>query len=279
MLGMMALTSLTPLTTRPCRGDDSQATPEGITVTGVGTVKAHPSVAEIRGTISGAAELAADANVKYLDERKKAIESLDALKNPDLSVEPQGPLINQAVDAAAQMRMMQGMGGAVGKPQVQVTQDLKLTLKNIDKLEPDKLVETIVKIIDAGRDAGIQVGPPPPRNFYQLQMEAQNGGSGDSLVVFKLPDTTQVEREAYGKAVDDARTRAALIANLNGVKLGRVRSVEVEDSGGGPPANSDGVSAQPADEKSLESALLTEIPVTVRLTITFEIVPATQPSN
>jgi uncharacterized protein YggE len=248
----------------------ADATSSGITVTGVGTVKIRPSVAEIRSTVSGDGELAADANVKYLDARKKAIASIDAMKNPDLSVEPQGPLLEQATDPAAQMRMAQGMSTDTGKQHVRINEDLKIRLNNIDKLDPAKLVETVVKIVDAGRDAGLQMGPPPAMNYYQMQMQAQNGG-GDAIVTFELPDKTKVEREAYQKAVEDARAKAQRIADLTGIKLGKVLSVvDQETQNNGPQNPYINVPPEPNDNH-LQSAVLTEIPVTVHLEVKFDI--------
>ena len=53
-----------------------------------------------------------------------------------------------------------------------------------------------MKLIDTSRDAGLTIGPPPATNYYQMQIEAQNGGA-DSLVSFKIPDITDVQNEAY----------------------------------------------------------------------------------
>ena len=63
------------------------AADEGISVTGVATVKAKPTEVEIDGTISGEGELANDASVKYHDSKKKATAAIDNLKNPDLTLE------------------------------------------------------------------------------------------------------------------------------------------------------------------------------------------------
>jgi uncharacterized protein YggE len=252
---------------RPCAADDN---PPGITVTGEGTVKARPSTAEILATVTGEGELAADANVKYADARKKAVDAINAMNNPDLSVELQGPVIEQATDPAAQMRMMNGMGTDNGKQQVRVSESMKVLLKNIDKLDPAKLVQTVVKIVDAGRDAGLQVGPAPAQNYYQLQMQAQSG-TGSSIVTFELPDKSKVEEEAYQKAVEDARTKAQRIADLSGVKLGRVLSVTDQETAGNAIPNPYINIPAPPDDKQLQTAALTEIPVNVRLIVRFEI--------
>ena len=251
----------------PCAADDNTT---GITVTGQGTVKARPSEAEILATVSGEGELAADANVKYIDARKKAVDSINAMNNSDLSVELQGPVIEQATDPAAQMRMMQGMGTDTGKQQVRVSENLKVLLKNIDKVDPAKLVQTIVKIVDAGRDAGLQVGPAPAQNYYQMQMQAQSG-TGASIVTFELPDKSQAEQEAYQKAIEDARTKAQRIADLSGIKLGRVLSVTDQETAGNAIANPYINIPAPPDDKQLQTAALTEIPVTVRLVVRFDI--------
>jgi uncharacterized protein YggE len=256
------------------------AADDGISVEGIATVKAKPTEVLIAGSISGEGELANDASVKYHDSKKKALAAIDALKNPDLSVKSDGPEVHEAVDPAQQQRIMQGQGaGETPKVRVNISERLELTLKNADKLENDKLLETVLKLIDASRDAGIIIGPPPATNYYQMQMQAQNGGA-DSLVQYKIPDTTDLRNQATKQAIDDARAKAQQIADLSGVKLGKVLSVHDEATapvqqqqtwnpwmgmmtGGGDEDHT--------SDKEATSTSFGEIPVTVRLQVQFEI--------
>jgi uncharacterized protein YggE len=253
------------------------ATDDGISVSGEATVKGHPTEVIIDGTISGEGELANDASVKYHDSKKKATAAIDNLKNADLSMKAMGSQVHEAVDPQQQQRIMQGMGGSEAvKVRVQISERLELTLKNADKMEPDKLLETVLKLIDTSRDAGIAIGPPPATNYYQMQIEAQNGGAS-SLVQFKIPDISDLQAQAYKQAIADARTKAQRIADLTGVKLGKVVSVH-DDAGTTQTQQSwnPWLGMVGGDEKGSEkeatSTTFGEIPITVHLKVQFEIV-------
>jgi uncharacterized protein YggE len=259
----------------PAFADDA-----GISVSGVGVAKGRPTEVEIGARLSGDGELAADASVKYNDLKKKAVAALEGLKDPNLSLQFSGPTVGLATDAAAQMRVMQGAGaGDTVKQKVEISEQVRLILKGADKTEPDKLIAAVLKVIDTAKDAGLQVGSPPG-NYIQMQIRAQTGQNGDTIVVFKIPDRSELEGQAYEKAVADARAKAERIAKLSGVKLGPVTSVQ--DQGAEQQGNSQqsllaaiygaaASTATPPDTKEVESTALTEIPVTVRLTVRFEI--------
>ncbi len=256
---------------------------EGITVIGNGTVKGKPTLIEVDVNVSGQGELASDARVKYQDAKKKGLAALDALKNPDLSVESEGPAISEPADPQAQMRMMQGMGGAVtAKTKVQISETLKIQIKAVDKLQPDQILETVLKLIDTCHDAGLAVGPAPATNYFQMQMRAQSGAP-DALVSFKIPDKAELENRAYGQAVADAKAKAERIAALSGVKLGRVMSVKDQGASAAGPSSprqaylemitgADPGDSDDSDANVATSASPGEIPVSVHLTVTFEIV-------
>ena len=64
-------------------------------------------------------------------------------------VESQGFTVNQAIDQNMQMQMMRGMNpGANAKAKVQVAEQLKLVLKDLDKIENEKLMDTLLKVLD-----------------------------------------------------------------------------------------------------------------------------------
>ncbi len=248
---------------------------EGITVSASGEVKGRPTVVEIGATVSGEAELTADAIMKYREARKKGIDAINKLKLPNVSVESSGYAVNSAVDPQQQMRMMQGMGGGNQlKQKVQVTEQMKLTIKDADKMEPEKLMDTILKVIDAGKDAGLVMGPPPATNYYEMQIRMASG-NGNSMVLFKLGDITKLKEEAYKDAMDSAKAKR--LAELAGVKLGRVLSVQE-----GQPSDSQdntramvyarfGIPFLPNEQNDVSSNLCTDIPVKVVLTVQYAI--------
>jgi uncharacterized protein len=269
-LGAIFVLAVSVLAAAAARAGDT-----GITVAGVGTVKGKPTVVEIGSSVSGEGELANDASVKYRDAKKRAVTALDALKNPDLSVESKGFAVNQASDPAQQQRMMQGMGADPNtKAKVQVTEELKVLLKNADKLETEKLMEMILKIIDTARDSGLTIGPGA-MTYYQMQMAAQNGQSM-SMISFKIPNPSDLREQAYKLAIDDAKTKANRLADLSGVKLGHIISVQDQDAGKNDPnmynywyqmaqANKD------QSDASLSSNVFGDITLSVHLVVQFEI--------
>src|SRR5437763_7412178 len=134
--------------------------PQGITVSGSGQVKSKPTDVEIGAIVSGEAELTNDAMVKYRDAKKRAMAAIEGLKMKGLSIEPNGVSVSQAIDPNAAQMMMQGRAANVGKPKVQATESLKIVLKGADKMTADALMDSVMKVIDTGRDAGLQIGPP-----------------------------------------------------------------------------------------------------------------------
>lgn len=276
--GVLAAAALLATTTPDARADHDDGPQSSISVVGVGIAHAKPTVVEIGVSVTGEAELAADASVKFVDLRKKAQAAIDKLNTPNLSIKSEGFGISNSVDPQAQVRIINGMQGAASKPKVQVAEQLSLVLSDADKLDRDKLLGTILKIIDTARDAGLQVGPPSPQNYYQYQISMANG-EGSEMVTFKVPDATVTRDEAYRLAVEDAKAKAAKLAELSGVKLGGIVGIQEE---GAAASSSTGIAAvawaianngvqRAAPEKELRSGVLGDIDMTVRLNVQFAI--------
>lgn len=271
VLAMAALVWLGAASGTAARAD------EGIVVQGAGQAKARPTQVEIQASISGEAEIASDATVKFRDARKRALAAIEALKNPDLKVESAGISVNQPMDANQQQMMMQGRsGGGAVKQKVQVAENSKIVLANVDKLTPEALLEMVLKIVDTAKDAGFQIGPGAASNYYEIQARM---GAANSIVSFKIPDTAALRDQAYQAAIEDAKAKARKLADLAGVKLGRVISIQEA-----PAAKAD--SAMPnyiyymmglmggkggSDDKSLVGSTFGELTMNVNLTVQFEI--------
>jgi len=250
---------------------------DGITVSASGEVKSKPTIVEIGATVTAEAELTADAIVKYREAKKKGVDAINNLKMANLSIESNGFTVNSAMDAQQQQRIMNGMGGAgTSKQKVEVTEQMKLTVKDVDKLEAEALMDTLLKIIDTGKDAGLVIGPPPMTNYYEMQIRAQSG-RGNSLVSFKLGDVNALKEQAYKQAMESATTKAKRLAELAGVKLGRVLVVQE-----GQPKEEQsqqrvaynpymGMPMVVNEQTDVSSNLFSEIPVKVVLTVQFEI--------
>ncbi|MCL2647486.1 MAG: SIMPL domain-containing protein [Phycisphaerales bacterium] len=229
----------------------------GITVQGVGEAKGKPTQVEIACIVSGDAELASDATVKFRDAKKRATAAIEGLKNPDLKVISDGVSVGGMMDPNTQMMIMRGMGGTqVAKPRVQIMEKSRVVLSNAGKLEPDALLETILKILDVAKEGGFQVGPQQPTDYNEMQ---NYRSSGMAMVSFKLADGTELRDQAYKAALADARGKAEKLAELAGVKLGKIMAIQ-EMPGSQRPDGS--VAGNTAGELSKR----------VNLTVQFEIV-------
>ena len=256
----------------PSRAADPQG-PGGstITVTGSGEAKARPTVVEMNAVVTGEAELAADAVVKYRDTKRRALKAIGDLKIPSLSVESRGFTLSQGVDATQQQLMMRGQMPTTTKQRVQVTEPLRLVVRDVDKMNDEELMGTVLRVIDAGRDAGLTVGPSAPQNSYQMQIMMQRGDSTAlGMATFKVADPAVLREQAYAKAIENAKAKAQRLAALAGVQLGRVTSVQ-----------DGGVVAQPGQviyygmpqqqPEELSSPVAGDITMNVRLTVQFAI--------
>lgn len=247
----------------------------GISVSGVGVAKGRPTLVEVDTRIVGEADVAADADAKYNDLKKKAIAALQALKEPNLSLEFGGPSVGLAPDPGAQMRLLQGMATDNSKRRIQVSELLKLVLKGIEKLDKDTLLADVLKVVDTARQAGLQVGDTPS-NVIQAQIQAQAGTNSEAIAVFKVPERSELEAQASEKAVADARAKAERLAKLAGVKLGHVSLIQ--DRATAQEGNQSllaavygsAIAAAP-ETKEVESPAMAEVTVTERITVRFEI--------
>lgn len=254
---------------------------DGISVSGSGEAKAKPTAVEISATVSGDAELAADAIIKYRDTKRRAVEALEGLKLEGLKIESGGFAINQGVDEAQQQAMMQGNAVAgSAKQRVTVTEQIKVVLGGLDKLKDEELMDTVLKVVDTGRDGGLQIGAAQPQNYYQMQMYYNNGRGDSTLVAFVISDPEALREQACKAAMDDARKRAERLASLAGVKLGRILSIRDQGEAAMNPqmAQMYAMTGQMPDSgEDLSSGVFAEIPVRVNLAVQFEIAAGGEP--
>ncbi len=206
---------------------------EGIVVRGEGSATAGPTEVELSATVSGEAPLATDALVKFRDAKKRALAAITAMKNPNLSVESSGVSVNSGtMDANTQMMIMRGMAAPNTSQNVRLMETSRIILKHTDQLKQDELLEKLLKILDVAKDAGFQIGAAPPRNWYEMQMRAQEGDDSNGVsIAFKLPDASAVRDQAYQTAMADAKKKAQRLAELSGAKLGSIVSVVDEAQG------------------------------------------------
>lgn len=257
---------------------DPSHTP-GISVYGNGEMVAKPNVVEISLRATAAAELTADAIVKYRDTKRRTLEAFDKLNLGKLEVQELGVSLTDQTSAEQMQNMWRGMGNVTtGKTKVEISSALQLRLSGIRELSAEQVMENVGKLLDTAKDSGASIGP----TAAEMNMAWRYGQQPNStLVRFILTDLNKMREEAYQNAVDDARTRAERLAKLNGVKLGGVLGVqEISVSGDdqqmtttpwGQVIPAGGRSKHREPEVSSEQ--FTEIPFHVKLQVRFAIEP------
>jgi uncharacterized protein len=173
------------------------AMPGTITVVGEGKVTLEPDIAHV--TIG--VETVTNTVIEASDENSAAVQAvIDALKAQGIS---EDDLQTSGFSIYAERF---GPEGPLADTDVRyhVTNNVMVTIRELDNVGP---------ILDAAIEAGAN-------NIYGID--------------FALDDPSTVEADARSAAVEDAKTKAEELAQLNGLTLGNVVSVsEVVGSNGG----------------------------------------------
>lgn len=249
----------------------------GISVKATGTVKLRADVLELEGQVSGNAELAGDAITKYRSNRQRAVEAIEALQVPKLKVNSGRIDITSALDAAAQQAMMRGMAASASANRpLNVSEPLSIRIDGIDKLTNDEIIETLVKILDAGKDAGITLGAKPGQPAYNPYTGSYNT-AGSALARFRLSDVEGSRQKAFEDAMKNATRQGERLAKLAGLKLGKVRSIN-ESTATSPQTqqfNPYAFMTQDSDKEAelFTSSSLQDITVSAVIDVEFEVAP------
>lgn len=233
----------------------------GIVVHARGRAKAVPDTAEILGTINAEAELAGDALTKFRSARQSALEAVNGLGISDIKVDTTGFSIGPAgpTDSTSQI-LLRSRGGTPSPPKIAAQEFLRVKLNQVDKMDRDRLVDTLVKVIDAAKEAGVIFGPPPNGPRVSITRE-----DNLSFVTYTLADMNAVRQAAESNALLDARAKAERLAQLSGCQLGEIRSIQ-ESSVNYLPSS---IRSSPPDT----SSRLDELEVHVVLQVSFHTSP------
>jgi uncharacterized protein len=252
---------------------------EGFTVAGKATVMAKPDLVEIDLSVSAGSELTADAIVKYRDARRKLRDAFTTLKLTNVAVEERGLKLDQKGSGYNPYFGFYDSPNTRNKTEVQLSQRLVVRGSGIRKMDEDKVLQLVAKLLDVAQDAGGHVGPSQEQNdYYSWRWGLQASG----LVRFVVEDFDKLEEQAYEKAIADARARAERLARLSKVELGPVvaiREIVVpSDAASNAMENMYYYGPQqPKDDerprKRLETSKFQDIPVRVELMVRFDIRP------
>ena len=256
------------------RADDTT----GISVVGSGVIRAMPDTVEIKAEVKAQAELADEALQKHRTARANGVKAIEGLRIAGLTVTGGGLRVKDGEpDAQTIMMARRSQANPNAKASLQISETLTITMGKIDKLPQQVQAARVVEIIDAAKDGGLQVGAGPLVNpYYQVRPNQTT-----SIATFKLTNLKPLRRKAYEQAMADAREKAANLAALAGVKLGKVRSVKDVTL----PKSSDPQTQQVqmylarlgmpvtglAGDDTISSPSLVELPVSVQLAVQFEI--------
>lgn len=202
----------------------------GISVKATGQVKLKPDVLELEGHVSGNAELAADAITKFRSNRQRAVEAIEALQIPNLKVNPGRIDLTSAAEQANQRVIVNGvMNTPNANRPLNVAEPLSIRIDGIDKMSQDQIIETLVKILDAGKDAGVTLGAKD-LPVYNPYTGGYNTG-GAALARFRLSDVEGARQKAFEDAMSNAQKQGERLAKLAGLKLGKVRAINESQPG------------------------------------------------
>jgi len=246
--------------------------PRGISVTGEGQAKAKANVAEIVAHVRGVGKSAAEALGKYRKAKADLLKAMMGLKIEALSVSGMGLRI-QSETPNKQMAMMMAAGGGGGAAKVETTihvsEQIRLSLRGIDKMTAQALSDTLVKLIDLGRKAGMVLDSGSGANVFMQR------GQLSKLVTFKLSNPEALRGVAFKAAMKQARQRALRLAELSGVRIGGLHALT---EGSAAKKNLDPQmmmlqrmwGAQGTTDSG-SSALMTDITIKVKLSVIYRI--------
>lgn len=201
-----------------------------ISVVAVGEAQVRPDTLLLSGTLSETNEKMKDAVTGFRDNQRRALASLKEAGIEGLEVTTS----DLSVGLAGGIGEMNPFGGfeeqeePMPKGALMISQTVTLSVTGVDKLDEQGVVDLVVKVIGAAREAGLELSPQMgPQQMMMMQWGMEMPGA--SQAQFKISDPEAARRQALKAAMDKARADAAFLAELSGGKVGRV--VSVSDAG------------------------------------------------
>ena len=158
----------------------------GITVSGIGVVEAMPDTVELTATVEGNAELAGDAVEKYRGSKRRVIESLNGLKIKGIAIVGSGLSVNSGTPANP---LAAFQAGQANQPKVAdkvaVQERLTVTLSGINTMSADNLLQSVTRILDVAKDAGVSHRSGPEEHDRNSARRRETG------------DASHVQAEQY----------------------------------------------------------------------------------
>ncbi len=257
---------------------------EGLTVVGNGEARGKPTAVEFYTRIGGAGELGADALTKFREFKRRTKLALDKQRFSEGDVQMAGFSFTSQNGSGDQnflaFRMMEAEP-PMGKPTVTFSSLARITLRGIDRLSEEEVLDTVSELSDRLADSGVTI-QPVQTNTDANEFEVQDGFGNPPLAIFVLEDASELRELARERAFEAAQQSAERLARLAGAKLGPV--LAIHENSGEPEQFVDafGNAAPRLGRRAklrLTSSTLSELPVRVSLEVRFalrqqEIAPA-----
>jgi uncharacterized protein YggE len=216
-----------------------------LTVTGTAEVKAQPEKLVLSVGLSGSDESAPEALKKFQARVKLLEKSVAGLEQKDAKIIRGSTKFGMKGGGNNPFMMDMGDDGSGGAkaPTYEVSETVKIEISGIGQLDAAKRIAMASSIVDALGQAGVMargsgatatdVAGGAVRVFaagaaIALAEPASYGGSAasnDELVAFAAANDETLRQSALKLAVADAKSRAEFLAQLAGVKVGKVLSV------------------------------------------------------
>ncbi len=196
-----------------------------ITVSAVGEAEARPDTLVLSGLISESSPKMKDAVTAFNDTRRRALSAVNEVGLENLEITTSA----LSISLANGMSEFNDFGieeeeEPLPEGALTVSQSVTLTVKGLAEMEEKAVIDLVVSVIDAAREAGINLSAMDQQTMMLMRM-GWGAEMPDTAAVFKLGDPEALRKEATRAAMDKARADAQFLAELAGGKLGRVVAI------------------------------------------------------
>jgi len=198
----------------------------GLTTTGRATVNCPVDHLAVRVVVSGKAESAADARMKYESMRERFVSAVDAKKLLNSSTEGTPPVVETIVPGANQNQFR--IGGQPADPADQeysVTETITVKIGKISEVSRTDRLKLVAQVLECVTESGAELfGTFKANNVFQSRPSVA-GSRSQTAVSLEYADPKPLEDAAMEAAIADAKVRAARMAEIAGVALGRIKGI------------------------------------------------------
>lgn len=218
-----------------------------LSVSARGVAKAEPTRLVINVDVSATDDVPPEALKKFEAKMKLLEKTAAGLEVKEVKVLRGSTRFSTKRSNNQGFMVMEAGGGeaAAKNPGYEVSEKVRLQIPGLDQMDAAKRLATTATVLDTLSQANFM---PRVSNPYEEQMgfaavRVAGGAfitsegnlaaqSSNELVVFEPASVAGLETEALKNAVADAKRRATMLAELNGVKIGKVLRVSTNSDSG-----------------------------------------------